>query len=1103
MFNINNLTVKMSHKMTSNIYNTVYPQIINFVNTKQPDDYLIISNKLDFCPLLNNFPFLNNSCFISGGLLASLASIPDITTINTDPILMKSDIDIYILGTKEEKQQCVNNIIKYLNRNSAKQKPSSQIKIIGATSSVIYIITDYEPRIYQLILMAETYTTPQSVIEEFDLDYVKMFYTGSKLYIHSSAAHALCTKETNYSIGHKTNINNILFRYAKALARGYKISNESCMRIPITLLNGGKNIPDYDCIMNILELNDDENTYRIKHNITIGDLLKCSNINKFMTTNYEPWNTITSKPEYILPNNKINISAILNYYQREYSMSTVSYGVKQINNILTTLKTNKTQNTKTRNENRGLRLKINWDGLTQTSYYSGDKTSRAKYIDADEVTVQHSVIGTEYPFTNIPSTLNSNPTPGGRRIDVTPVPLHWDYNPVHTVYRKQKPYEFVNKYMIIPYVAKNIILTGFITRSKNGLYLVMSENSQAFCNKLYHSITYGKYTAPDYDYRKNNFVERNNAIHLSTYNDFSKTKPNVLNFYNNIKTNNLVKICCDIKIIIVAYIDEYDSVMEKLQAIENKTKKTPPKLLEHLHTSYIHKTHKRFILNTSKPIKYITDTTFKLCNPNQMQLNRISTLNNILYNDIYKIYDLTDSHKMLPTNINKLPDSEDDLLDWIKNYGYVYSTTYTEYFMRYERQGICNNEDDINSVQPVNNMEYTECHIPVEDIEFIIEFKEVPSLIKNNIKEHIHTTFIVKTGMHKSYDKTYRTSILEKYVDSDSDAVVGIYGELTDSTYYNMQRIVKALKPYGYGTELFDTMYSAYNLNNCNNKGPNNIFIKLDLLDIRYEVNYEKQLFDIFRQKKFCVKLKMQPLYIQERYYERKLTPCKVTIPIMVIDKTTLEHNSFNEVVFCDKITYSPEQIQFLIANNIGSLVYHTQYKAPQVNTTAEYISNNLLLLIYDIVCKSKCSSDIYIYIEETTKFLNRYGETYNAYFKYGKSKTYYIIEEYSRYIREVVIKEKKSGHSIPIIPISILGNDINNYYTYINDNTNDLLYDYLPTELIQIVNKYNKLSGMICVYVNRKQIHTPLWMMIQSTTIKPSNYHEMPVTPPRKKMHI
>lgn len=1038
------------------------------MDTKQPDDYLIISNNLNFCPLLNDLTFLNNSCFISSGLLASLVSIPDITTINTDPILQKSDIDIYILGSKEEKQQYVNNIIKHLNRNSAKQKSSSQIKIIGATGSVIYIITDYEPRIYQLILMAETYTTPQSVIEEFDLDYVKMFYTGTKLHIHTSAAHALCTKETNYSIGHKTNINNILFRYAKALARGYKITNVSSMRIPITLLNGGKNIPDYDCIMNILELNDDENTYRIKQNTPIHDLLKCSNINKFMTTNYESWNTVISKSEYILPNNKINIPAILNYYQREYSMTTVSYGVKQINNILTTLKTNKTQNTKTRNKNHALCLKINWDGLKQTSYYSGNGTSRANHIDADEVITQF--INTEYPFTNI--------------------------------YRKQKPYEFVNEYMIIPYVAKNIILTGFITRCKNGLYLVMSENCHAFCNKLYHSITSGKYTASDYDYRKNNFVSRNNAIWLSTSNDFSKTKPNVLNFYNNIKTNNLVKICCDIKIIIVAHKEEYDSVMEKLQAIENKTKQTTPKLLEHLLTSYIHKTHARFILNTSKPIEYVTDTTFKLYNPKQMQLNRMATLNNILYNDIYKIYDLTDSHKMLPTNINKLPDSEDDLLDWIKNYGYVYSTTYTEYFMRYGRQGICNNDDNINSVQPVNNMLYTECYIPVEDIEFIIEFKEVPSLIKNNIKEHIHTTFIVKTGMYKSYDKTYRTSILEKYVDSDSDAVVGIYGELTDSTYYNMQRIVKVLKPYGYGTELFDTMYSAYNLNDCNNKGPNNIFIKLDLLDLRYEVNYEKQLFDIFRQKKFCVKLKMQPLYIQERYYERKLTSCKVTIPIMVIDKTTLVYN-FNDFVFCDKITYSPEQIQFLIANNIGSLVYHKQYKAPQVNTTAEYISNNLLSLIYDIVCKSKCSSDIYIYIEETTKFLNRYGETYNAYFKYGKSKTYYIIEEYSRYIREVVIKEKKSGHSIPIIPISILGNDINNYYTYINDNTNDLLYDYLPTELIQIVNKYNKLSGMICVYVNRKQIHTPLWMMIQSTTIKPSNYHEMPVTPPRKKMHI
>ena len=36
---------------------------------------------------------------------------------------------------------------------------------------------------------------------------------------------------------------------------------------------------------------------------------------------------------------------------------------------------------------------------------------------------------------NIPSTLNSKLTPGGPRIDVTSVPLHWAYNPVHTVYQ--------------------------------------------------------------------------------------------------------------------------------------------------------------------------------------------------------------------------------------------------------------------------------------------------------------------------------------------------------------------------------------------------------------------------------------------------------------------------------------------------------------------------------------------------------------------------------------------------------------------------------------------------------------------------------------------
>ena len=36
---------------------------------------------------------------------------------------------------------------------------------------------------------------------------------------------------------------------------------------------------------------------------------------------------------------------------------------------------------------------------------------------------------------NIPLTLNSKPTPGGRELCVTPVALHWACNPVQTVYQ--------------------------------------------------------------------------------------------------------------------------------------------------------------------------------------------------------------------------------------------------------------------------------------------------------------------------------------------------------------------------------------------------------------------------------------------------------------------------------------------------------------------------------------------------------------------------------------------------------------------------------------------------------------------------------------------
>ena len=33
----------------------------------------------------------------------------------------------------------------------------------------------------------------------------------------------------------------------------------------------------------------------------------------------------------------------------------------------------------------------------------------------------------------VPLKLNSKPTPSGREFNVTSVPLHWAYNPVHTV----------------------------------------------------------------------------------------------------------------------------------------------------------------------------------------------------------------------------------------------------------------------------------------------------------------------------------------------------------------------------------------------------------------------------------------------------------------------------------------------------------------------------------------------------------------------------------------------------------------------------------------------------------------------------------------------
>lgn len=1061
------------------IYDIVYPQVQQYAfwaglqshahhtpesdiklnnNVTFNDDYLIINEQ--FNSILETYhltpQIFSKSCFISGGLLSSLVSVPDPFTINTNPELIKSDIDIYILGTKEKKQQCVNNIIKYLNRNSTKKQ--SQIKIIGATGSVIYIITDYEPRIFQLILMAETYRTPQSVIEEFDLDYVKMFYTGTELHIYKSAVHALCTKETNYTANqiHKIpKLTKVLTRCMKAITRGYKISKESInsIRFNDIIIDDESN----EFITKYVTEDETRDDNQVKYmfndtiNLTLEELLTIPILKKKYETKYMSWQDISTDVNY-MANGKLNMISVNKYYKNEYGIKTLmnvnSHHIlkKNKDNINIVSEIDKT-------------LNINWFGLTRTAYY--DNANKPKNsIDAESI---------------------------GKSILDTPDLTHDLKITPELNLRNASFLLYTSDYIDVCFHGY-VIPCNYNQFVEGRLNLLLSHNSYAYLHALHE--TYISYV-------NNNLLKNSIKKTIDTTYIYTKRLLVIdpvtsadLKYYTNTEDIDT----CDIgKQKQIKHIKKFMSKVKYFShcKIHVKLRFTLTKNRSGHHVS------NGSIINTKKPITYDvlpSEQHNELVKYSDTELENIkhSKVDKLFTNNGYNIYDLTGK---IPTNnisdnyIKQFPD-DTELESWIteeafyKNYMDLQKHAYDidECNSRNEpRKPEMKVIHETNTLNFINNISQTVTYDTTDDILLIIEFKKPPVHIRNDFSFSLNFYNYINLRSFKKqngYDELLlRKTFKDLYPKRHQPETKGLLGELTDESYNKLQNLIKKLNPQGYNTELYNELYELYNLHDKFPDKKNLMFLNVDTWG-RNNSNFEHVSVNSVSSSyatKYAVKMCIRSVFCKyESIYKHMYN---IKLPFLYQQKGYFKNIEFTE-----------QQINLLNTYNVSyASKANADYIPKESNISQKYIdlvNNPPSELNYDFVndilpCFKKYVRwdsntfkllDAYIQISVPNKSLHPsdYKKKFNNYIM-----PYIIInlnnttdsKKYTGgYIDFEKLKLTKKIHESHAISYDkYIQENITNYHDYVTNTNYELLSEYMPYELIDIVNNYS-INNKHCI---------------------------------------
>jgi len=195
--------------MTGTTTGTLKDTLIKIDDTVQTNDYHEIPITSTFTNLLNkhtnglssHIPFESDNIVFSGSLLFDI--------INDKYSPDHKDIDLFLIGSPEDKLSVINTIIKNI-------KDAGMVPMIYVYMSIVQIIISDNSRCIQLI--CTNFKEAKEVTDSFDMTYLMAYYHCGKLYASNKCISAYKTCVTNINASSRNNA----LRIYKALKNGMK-----------------------------------------------------------------------------------------------------------------------------------------------------------------------------------------------------------------------------------------------------------------------------------------------------------------------------------------------------------------------------------------------------------------------------------------------------------------------------------------------------------------------------------------------------------------------------------------------------------------------------------------------------------------------------------------------------------------------------------------------------------------------------------------------------------------------------------------------------------------------------------------------------------------
>jgi hypothetical protein len=245
------------------IYNHMFPSLLKDMLIS---DYFL--TKFDFDILKFNQVTYNlfesdfcwNNCIISGGILSKIIFKMDIN----DPLFISSDIDLYLYGSKDDKINKLDYIIKYFS-----EKYKSRMVLVNRYNLIELFFKGVKRKIQ---IICTNYYTPLEIVLSFDFSYVRLCFDGKNCWVTDDFIHTYETKNVTTKLHHNNLKHNRIYKIIK-LGLKFNLNPIECNKDMDFILNDDKII---DSVNNYYYPQLNEEIYTIINKMCEKNIIKTS-----------------------------------------------------------------------------------------------------------------------------------------------------------------------------------------------------------------------------------------------------------------------------------------------------------------------------------------------------------------------------------------------------------------------------------------------------------------------------------------------------------------------------------------------------------------------------------------------------------------------------------------------------------------------------------------------------------------------------------------------------------------------------------------------------------------------------------------------------------